>query len=772
MNKLKNRLKNWSLGTKMLVYFLSMFIVIMAALGAITITNVNVKTGTLTNDLTEQVVLARADEIGKYMQDLINEVTLWSQRDKIMTGDMVTIKSDLASRQGGLRSDFEMVLYADTAGNAITSTGSAVNIADREYFKAIIEEGKDSAISAPIISKSSGKLVFVVAHVVRDGAKKTIGIFGATVLLDTLDVVRDSIRIGQAGYAWIIDGTGLIIAHPDENIRMQLNILNADEAGIAGGNALGTQMLANGQGLGEIVKNGAKYYVTYAPIPNTPGWIMAYSMQEADMMQTVNSLSVLIAIIVAGSLLTVAVLTILLSASIVKPVKSAAALAKELASGNLDYSAAVRSNDEVGKLTTILDCEVRTAFKDIERARMVSEKQAQYQSNEVGKLLVNLERLSQGELNCDIVVGEADEDTKELYDLFGKIAWNLSDAVYAIKGYIAEISETLGEMASGNLTVSIGSEYKGDFIELKKSINSIAQSLNSTMLDISTAAQQVAAGTVQLSAGSQTISQGATEQASAIEELSATITQIAAQIRDSASKNTVAMELSEQAQKESVKGNEQMQSLQQAMTAIDKSSKDISKIIKVIDNIAFQTNILALNAAVEAARAGSQGRGFAVVAEEVRNLANRSAQAAKETTELINDSIRKVDDGTKLTAVTGESLTSILDGAVYSAQLMSEIAAAANEQATGIAQINNGIDQLSQVVQMNSATAQQAAAASEELSSQADLLKSMVAQFKLAGGVQDASAGEPETKRTTVKKAPPEKPHKRIVLSDSEFDKY
>ena len=346
----------------------------------------------------------------------------------------------------------------------------------------------------------------------------------------------------------------------------------------------------------------------------------------------------------------------------------------------------------------------------------------------------------------------------------------LNDTIDTLKGYVGEISDVLGQMSNNYLAVSITSDYKGDFRVLKDSINSIADSLNGVLFEIGTAAEQVASGTKQVSEGSQTISQGATEQASSIEQLSSSLTEIAAQTKQNAMNAGTAKELADNARNDASSGNEQMSQLLHAMVEINESSENISKIIKVIDDIAFQTNILALNAAVEAARAGVHGKGFAVVAEEVRNLAAKSANAAKETTALIEGSIQKVGAGSKIADRTAMALGHIVDGVDKAASLVGEIASASGEQATGIAQVNKGIEQLSMVVQTNSATAEEAAAASEELSSQAELLKSMVSQFKLRGNEKVVMLSEREEQRSASAKKRAGSP--RISLNDAEFGKY
>jgi methyl-accepting chemotaxis protein len=352
------------------------------------------------------------------------------------------------------------------------------------------------------------------------------------------------------------------------------------------------------------------------------------------------------------------------------------------------------------------------------------------------------------------------------------------------------------KIADGDLDVTVDIDTRDEVGILAASFRKMSNNINEVMSNISNASEQVASGSKQVSDSSMELSQGATEQASSIEQLTASIEEISSQTKLNADNANEANELAEIAKNNAIQGNSQMKEMLRAMEEINESSSNISKIIKVIDEIAFQTNILALNAAVEAARAGQHGKGFAVVAEEVRNLAARSANAAKETTDMIEGSIKKVEGGTKIATETAQALNKIVDGIAKAANIVGDIATASNEQATGISQINQGIMQVSEVVQTNSATSEESAAASEELSSQAELLREQVAKFKLKKTNYSSYSGmnelSPEVLRMLENMSSSKKNQnqflrnqsyeeaavtsttksKNIALSDKEFGKY
>lgn len=332
--------------------------------------------------------------------------------------------------------------------------------------------------------------------------------------------------------------------------------------------------------------------------------------------------------------------------------------------------------------------------------------------------------LSLGDFNTQITYESADE--------FGKTCHSMQTSFVKLKEIISEVSSVLGALSKGDLTAGVTVDFPGEMHEIEISIHELVNGLNDAMSTILASADQINSGAEQVSSGSQALAQGATEQASSIEELSATISEVSSQIQASSENAEKANALATASGEVAQMALSDMDEMIAAMHEISTTSENIKKVIKVIDDIAFQTNILALNAAVEAARAGSAGKGFAVVADEVRSLAGKSSEAAKNTTALIASALDAVSRGEEIaekTNIAFGELTGKVQGVISA---ISEISDASREQAGAIREVSAGIDQISAVVQTNSATSEESAAASEELSGQASMLNSLVKQFRLA----------------------------------------
>ena len=316
-------------------------------------------------------------------------------------------------------------------------------------------------------------------------------------------------------------------------------------------------------------------------------------------------------------------------------------------------------------------------------------------------------------------------------DEIGILSKSFEHTIRRLRDYIGEISAMLEAIAGGDLTAEITQEYVGDFASIRTSLNDILQRLNSTMGQIVTSAEHVSGGADQMSTASQALSQGSMEQTGAVEALEKTIRSVTDSIKQTAENVQRAREQVGGMGLSLTEGNEKMQEMINAMGEITRSSNQIEKIIKTMEDIAFQTNILALNAAVEAARAGTAGKGFAVVADEVRNLAAKSAEASKSTSALIGRSIAAVNQGTQIADATGRQLESVVAGAHAIVETINGIAADAKTQAEAVEQIQEQVGQITGVVQTNSSTAEESAATSQELSAQANVLRQLVKTFHL-----------------------------------------
>ena len=353
----------------------------------------------------------------------------------------------------------------------------------------------------------------------------------------------------------------------------------------------------------------------------------------------------------------------------------------------------------------------------------------------IKEVQVAMEKIASGDLNTTLTHKSKDE----LGMLQDSVRY-MSDFLNSV---IGDVDQFLAALGKGNFQTDtvVGEErYVGVYNSLLQSTRSLRDTMNVTLSQINESSDQVAMGANQVSAGAQALSQGATEQASSVEELAATISEISSAINNNAASAQDASNKSGIVKNHAAEGSKQMEEMLNAMNEISDSSKEIGKIVKTIEDIAFQTNILALNAAVEAARVGAAGKGFAVVADEVRNLASKSADASKNTSFLIDRSLQAVENGSRIANETAQSLGLIVGGIDEVAVAINEISEASNAQATSVGQVSQGIDQISSVVQNNSATAEQSAAASQELSGQAQMLKDLVGQFKFSNDVNNKSA--------------------------------
>ena len=544
----------------------------------------------------------------------------------------------------------------------VTSDGSlsdkTFEVTSRPWYQMVADHPGEVILSGAYVDYFTGSLVVAAATgVYAKGSQRLIGVVGMDITLDKLVEDLSSISIGKSGYLTIYDSDGNILYHPNS----ELALTNVADMGYSADmyNALSARQTVSTM---EYKVNGETHYGSVINSDKT-GWQILGCMPAKEYNSDIYALqtTTIIGFLICAIIL--ALVAILISNRIVRPIKKLSVTVDKLAEGDLDVEVDISMNDEIGLLA-----------KDVSR---------------------------------------------------------LVDRLKNYILYIEEVSGVLDEIGHGNLVFELKHDYVGEFAPLKTALDGIQRNLSHTMYRIVDSAAQVDAGTEQIASASQALAQGATEQASTVEELSATIHELS---RHSVEESERALHLSQGVATlgdELSKSNQQMQQMRSAMEDISTQSTEIEKIIKTIEDIAFQTNILALNAAVEAARAGAAGKGFAVVADEVRNLASKSSEAAKSITGLIRSSLESVSKGSELANETADSVGKVASDVVQVVKAVEQFAVRYQEQTTSLGQVSEGVGQISAVVQTNSATAEESAATSEELSAQAHLVKNLTGQFTM-----------------------------------------
>lgn len=578
---------------------------------------------------------------------------------------------------------FILMYQQDTNGNQTArSSGTLGNRADRWWFIQEMETKK------PFVSKSyfdinTKEAVTSIVFPVWGDDNQMTGVLAADFSLTKLQEIVDRYNTTDM-HTIIIDGEGSVIAHINTaEVQQMYNYINATKAVQNGSTSeeVSAPIPAELQKIAKDVVNGASgtFEVESGVDSDMAGYIFGYAPVE-----------------IPGD------------------------------SGNWGVITVEKTSAAYASTYTLIQSILVLTLVMVVAVIVVALFFARNLTQPLLKLSGVAEQIAAGDLNVTVAAQSNDE--------IGDVSQALNKTVVRLKSYIDyinEITQVLNQIATGNLRFELQYDYAGEFAKIKDALFLIRSTLTQTISEIKMVAGTVNQESGRLSSGSQTLAQGTTEQAASVEELSASIAQISEHVKDNANNAVSAEQLSVRSGEVVEKGNEQMREMMKAMEDISDSSNEIGKIIKTIDDIAFQTNILALNAAVEAARAGAAGKGFAVVADEVRNLAQKSAEAAKNTTQLIERSVNTVNIGSRIADETAESLRIIVENSEQMLQLVREIASTSTEQSMAISQVTIGVEQVSQVIQMTSSAANDTATTSGELADQADRLQVLVGQFVL-----------------------------------------
>ena len=548
------------------------------------------------------------------------------------------------------------------------SLQDGTNYSDRDFFKASIKG--EAFFTSPFVDEKTGEIALTASTPIWANGKNgtsVVGVIAFDIPQSIIKATIDGIHVSENGYAFILDKNAYFAAYIDDKYITEKNNLQ------------------------EMVKSAPALQPLYDSFGKASAGELGFSQYVFKGVKKLNSYA---------------------------PIAASDGWVIIINAPTSDFTSGVTTTIYVSIALMVLFLIV-----GFFGSRIIAKSITSPITIFVGRLT----KLAEGDVTSPLPTFDA--SSREFQLLKRSIEKTLDNTETVFE----DIDYLLTEMSDGNfdVTAKATEKYVGDYEHILTAFKRLKKGLTESFLHILEVSEQVTDGSAQVSNGAQTLAQGATEQASSIEELSASVLDVSERIKQNANDSEKARGLSADAQQIMQNSVEDMVLARKAMDEISVTSKNISKVIKAIDDIAFQTNILALNAAVEAARAGSAGKGFAVVADEVRNLSQKSAEAAKSTTSLIESSIVAVEKGSELVSKTSESFSEVAGKSAEVQKLVEQISIQAQEQAAAVSQISIGIEQVSSVVQMNSATSEESAAASEELSSQAVMLKGLMDKFKL-----------------------------------------
>lgn len=608
---------------------------------------------------------------------IASDRVMWELTDCVNITSQVGCNARLSSSSATTAEKQEIIdacvkAYGFNRGTVMDSKGDAINgnnYADREYFTNAMQ-GK-TTITEPTIAKSTGKIAIIVAAPLwKDGiiGSEPVGCVWFVPEEEFLNDIMRDIKVSENSVAYMINAAGDTIADIDSEK------VNSVE---------------NIQKMAETDASYASLAAIHEQMKASESGFGSY---------TLNGVNKYIGYAPVGNI------------------------------NGWSLAVSAPANDFLGSFYSNTFFTIITVIAALVVAVLISTLVGNKIGRPIKRCAQRIDALANGDIKSPVPVIKTKDET-------GILARSTETVVDHLNTMISDIETILEAMADGRfdtITENIEDEYPGDFKMLIQSVKNINSKLNDTMSNISISGEQVTSGSEQVSAGAQALAQGATEQAASVEELAASIRTIAHQVETTAGNCEQGKQLVGETAEYIQTANNEMQKLTDAMQDISAASGEIGNIIQTIEDIAFQTNILALNAAVEAARVGEAGKGFAVVADEVRNLASKSADAAHNTTVLIERAIAAVDNGTAIAAETAAAVANVEERSHSVNDIVIKIADASVQQSDMIKQINIGVDQISNVVQTNSATAEESAAASEELSAQAQILKKLVEQFTFA----------------------------------------